>query len=62
MPIRCPCFTGIDFSNNRFYVMWHYTRYKADNPDKRDGTIPKMIATVSMEDNSIMDLSHVFES
>ena len=28
---------------------------------ERTGTIPKLIATVSMEDNSIIELSRVFE-
>ena len=53
--------TCIDFTNNCFYVMWHDTHYSDSDPNKRKGSIPKMIATVSMEDSSIIDLSRVFE-
>ena len=53
--------TSIDFSNNCYYVIWHNTMFSDNDAAERTGTIPKLIATVSMEDNSIIELSRVFE-
>lgn len=53
--------TCIDFSNNCYYVIWHSTMYKDNDMINRTGFVIKLIATVSMEDNSIMGLSRVFD-
>lgn len=53
--------TCIDFTNNSYYVIWHNTIYSEKEPDRRHERIIKLIATVSLEDNSIIDLSRVFD-
>ncbi len=53
--------TCIDFSNNCYYVIWINAKYSDKEPNKRAENVVKLVATVSMEDNSIIHLSYVFE-
>lgn len=52
--------TCIDFTANQYCVMWVNTKYTVMDANKRDAVIPKINATVSMTDNSIVDLSCVY--